>query len=69
METYSFTYSDEHDVMISLSFTIPTINTHIMSFHEMSQRAALAFGCTAQNINDTFGENFNDSMMEFEGMK
>lgn len=69
METYSFTHSDEHGVMTSLSFTVPATGTLIMSFHEMSRRAALAFGWVEQNVDNTFGESFDDAMMEFEGVK
>ena len=69
METYSFTYSDKNGVMTSLSFTVPAVGTHIMSFHEMSRRAALAFGWVEQSVENTFGESFDDAMMEFEGAK
>lgn len=69
LETYSFTHSDEHGVMTSLSFTVPAVGAHIMSFHEMSRRAALAFGWVEQNVDNTFGESFDDAMMEFEGVK
>lgn len=69
METYSFTHSDEHGIMTSLSFTVPATGTLIMSFHEMSRRAALAFGWVEQNVDNTFGESFDDAMMEFEGVK
>ena len=69
METYSFTHSNENGVMASLSFTVPAVGTHIMSFHEMSRRAALAFGWVEQSVNNTFGEGFDDAMMEFEGVK
>ena len=69
METYSFTHSDENGVMTSLSFTVPAVGTLIMSFHEMSRRAALAFGWVEQNVDNTFGESFDNAMMEFEGMK
>ena len=69
METYSFTHSDENGVMTSLSFTVPATGTLIMSFHEMSRRAALAFGWVEQNVDNTFGESFDDAMMEFEGVK
>ena len=69
METYSFTHSDENGVMTSLSFTVPAVGTFIMSFHEMSRRAALAFGWVEQNVDNTFGESFDDAMMEFEGVK
>lgn len=69
LETYSFTYSDEHGVMTSLSFTVPAVGAHIMSFHEMSRRAALAFSWSEQGVNDTFGESFTDAMKEFERMK
>ena len=69
METYSFTHSDENGIMTSLSFTVPATGTLIMSFHEMSRRAALAFGWVEQNVDNTFGESFDDAMMEFEGVK
>lgn len=69
METYSFTHSNENGVMTSLSFTVPAVGTHIMSFHEMSRRAALAFGWVEQSVDNTFGESFDDAMMEFEGVK
>ena len=69
METYSFTHSNENGVMISLSFTVPAVGAHIMSFHEMSRRAALAFGWVEQSVDNTFGESFDDAMMEFEGVK
>lgn len=69
METYSFTHSDENGVMTSLSFTVPATGTLIMSFHEMSRRAALAFGWVEQNVDNTFGESFDSAMMEFEGVK
>ena len=69
METYSFTHSNENGVMTSLSFTVPAVGTHIMSFHEMSRRAALAFGWVEQSVENTFGESFDDAMMEFEGVK
>ena len=69
METYSFTHSDENGVMTSISFTVPAVGAHIMSFHEMSRRAALAFGWEEHNVNNTFGESFDDEMMEFEGVK
>ncbi len=69
METYSFTHSDENGVMTSISFTVPAVGTHIMSFHEMSRRAALAFGWVEQSVENTFGESFDDAMMEFEGVK
>ena len=69
MEIYSFTHSDENGVMTSLSFTVPATGTLIMSFHEMSRRAALAFGWVEQNVDNTFGESFDDAMMEFEGVK
>lgn len=69
LETYSFTHSDENGIMISLSFTVPATGTLIMSFHEMSRRAALAFGWVEQNVDNTFGEGFDDAMMEFEGAK
>lgn len=69
METYSFTHSDENGVMTSISFTVPATGTLIMSFHEMSRRAALAFGWVEQNVDNTFGESFDDAMMEFEGVK
>lgn len=55
--------------MTSLSFTVPATGTLIMSFHEMSRRAALAFGWVEQNVDNTFGESFDDAMMEFEGVK
>ena len=69
METYSFTHSDENGVMTSISFTVPAVGTLIMSFHEMSRRAALAFGWVEQNVDNTFGESFDDAMMEFGGVK
>ena len=69
METYSFTYSNENGVMTSISFTVPAVGTHVMSFHEMSRRAALAFGWVEQSVDNTFGESFDDAMMEFEGVK
>lgn len=69
METYSFTHSDENGVMTSISFTVPAVGTHIMSFHEMSRRAALAFGWVEQSVDNTFGESFDDAMMEFEEVK
>ena len=69
METYSFTHSDENGVMTSISFTVPAVGTLIMSFHEMSRRAALAFGWVEQNVDNTFGGSFDDAMMEFEGVK
>lgn len=69
METYSFTHSDEHGVMTSISFTVPAVGTLIMLFHEMSRRAALAFSWVEQNVDNTFGESFDDAMMEFEGVK
>lgn len=69
METYSFTHSDENGIMTSISFTVPATGTLIMSFHEMSRRAALAFGWVEQNVDNTFGESFDDAMMEFEGVK
>lgn len=69
LETYSFTYSNEHGVMTSLSFTVPAVGTLIMSFHEMSRRAALAFGWVEQSVENTFGESFDDAMMEFDGVK
>lgn len=66
METYSFTYSDEHGVMTSLSFIVPAVGAHIMSFHEMSRRAALAFGWAEHSVDNTFGESFDDAFVEFE---
>ena len=69
METYSFTHSDENGVLTSLSFTVPAVGAHIMSFHEMSRRAALAFGWVEQSVENTFGESFDDAMMEFEGVE
>ena len=69
METYSFTHSDENGVMTSISFTVPAVGTHIMSFHEMGRRAALAFGWVEKSVDNTFGESFDDAMMEFEGVK
>lgn len=69
METYSFTHSDENGVMTSISFTVPAVGTHVMSFHEMSRRAALAFGWVEHSVDSTFGESFDDAMMEFEGVK
>ena len=69
METYSFTYSNENGVTTSLSFTVPAVGAHIMSFHEMSRRAALAFGWAEQSVENTFGKSFDDAMMEFEGVK
>lgn len=55
--------------MTSISFTVPAVGTLIMSFHEMSRRAALAFGWVEQNVDNTFGESFDDAMMEFGGVK
>ena len=55
--------------MTSLSFTVPAVGAHIMSFHEMSRRAALAFGWVEQNVDNTFGESFDNAMMEFEGAR
>ena len=69
METYYFTHSNENGVTTSLSFTVPAVGAHIMSFHEMSRRAALAFGWLEQSVENTFGESFDDAMMEFEGVK
>ena len=63
LETYSFTYSIEHGVMTSLSFTVPAVGAHIMSFHEMSRRAALYFGWLEQSVDNNFGEIFDDDMM------
>lgn len=69
METYSFTHSDEHGVMTSLSFTVPAVGTHISSFHRMCCSFAAALGYCEKSIEEYFGETCDDSFAEFEGMK
>lgn len=64
-ETYSFRHHNEDDVAIDLTFTVPTVGTHISTFHDMCRKFALACGYTEHSVEQYFGEWNDEAFEEF----
>lgn len=65
METYSFSHSDENNIMTTVTFTVPAVGTHISSFHRMCYSFARAIGYADKSIEKYFGETDLDAFEEY----
>lgn len=64
-ETYTFTHSDEDDVLTSLNFTVPPVGVTIETFLSMCRKFAYALGYAESSINEWFGDDGDESFTEF----
>ena len=64
-ETYTFSYSDEDNVVTTLTFTVPAVGTHIATLHDMCVKFAQACGYANKSIEEYFGDNWDESFEEF----
>ena len=64
-ETYTFTHSNEDGVLTSLNFTVPAVGVTISTFHSMCRKFAYALGYAEASINEWFGEDGDESFIEF----
>ena len=64
-ETYTFSHSNEDNVVTTLTFTVPAVGTHIATFHDMCVKFAQACGYANKSIEEYFGDNWDESFEEF----
>lgn len=64
-ETYTFTHSSEDEVLTSLNFTVPAVGVTIETFHSMCRKFAYALGYAGKSIDEWFGEDGDESFVEF----
>lgn len=64
-ETYTFTHSNEDDILISLNFTVPSVGTRISTFHSMCRKFAYALGYSEKSVEEYFGPEDDESFVEF----
>ena len=56
-EFYTFAYTNQDDVTISLNFSVPPIRAHISTFYDMCKRFAHAVGYSEKTVEEWFGKS------------
>ena len=64
-ESYDFSHSNEDGVMTTINFVVPSVGVTIETFHSMCRKFAYALGYAEASINEWFGEDGDESFIEF----